>query len=89
MDAAEEVKKPIEEVLGGAGLHIYDLPSGWIPLEGVVLVKGLDEDGHSSWVFRTTGGLNDEELLGVLTVRTELCRQATVDLYLDDEDDED
>jgi len=81
----EEVKKPIEEVLGGAGLHIYDLPARWTPLESVVLVKCLDEDGHPSWAFRTTSGLNDEELLGVLVVRTEICRQETVALFLDED----
>ena len=91
----EEVRKPIGEVLGGAGFDILALPSGWMPLEGVVLVKCLDDEGDLSWVFRTTAGLTDEELLGALMARTELCRMATVRSYLwgeredDDDDDED
>lgn len=80
---------PIADVLG-ASFEVHPLPPGWTPLEGVVLVKCLDEDGRSSWAFRTTGGLNDEELLGVLTVRTELCRQEVVASYVgSDEDDDD
>lgn len=86
MDAAEEVRRPIGEVLGGAGFDIYTLPAGWMPLEGVVLVKCLDEDGQSSWAFRSTAGLNDEELLGALIVRTELCRRETLDTYVDEDD---
>lgn len=90
----EEVRKPIGEVLGGAGFDILALPSGWMPLEGVVLVKCLDDEGDLSWAFRTTAGLTDEELLGALMARTELCRMETVRTYLwggrlDDEDDED
>jgi hypothetical protein len=94
MDALEEVRKPIGEVLDGAGFDIFALPSGWMPLEGVVLVKCLDDEGDLTWAFRTTAGLTDEELLGALVTRTELCRIDTVHTYLcgrsdDDEDDED
>jgi hypothetical protein len=94
MDAIEEVRKPIGEVLGGAGFDILALPSGWVPLEGVVLVKCLDDEGDLSWAFRTTAGLTDEELLGALMTRTDLCRIDTVESYRwgrrdDDEDDED
>jgi hypothetical protein len=93
MDAMEEVRKPIGEVLGGAGFDIQALPSGWLPLEGIVLVKCLDDEGDLSWAFRTTSGLTDEELLGALMARTELCRIDTVQSYLcrhrdDDADDE-
>ena len=45
--------------------------------------------GTSSWAFRTTSGLNDEELLGVLTVRTELCRQEVVASYVGSDEDDD
>jgi hypothetical protein len=46
----------------------------------------LDEEGEQSWVFPTTEGLNDEELLGALTVRTELLRHELVDSYYDGKD---
>lgn len=80
----DEPRRPITDVLG-ASFEVHALPDGWTPLEGVLLVKCLDEDGHASWAFRTTKGLNDEELLGVLTVRTELCKREVVDSYIDDE----
>jgi hypothetical protein len=64
---------PVGEAL--PGLSVHSLPDGWTPLSAIVLVKCLDEDGHSSWAFRTTDGLNDEELLGALTIRTDLLRQ--------------
>lgn len=82
---ADERKVPIADVLGPS-FEIHPLPPGWTPLEGIVLVKCLDDEGASSWAFRTTPGVNDEELLGALTVRTELCRKETVAAYEDDED---
>ena len=77
-------RKPIEEVL--RGITIHPLPEGWSPLEGIVLVKCLDEDGHPLWAFRTTAGLNDEELLGALTVRLELLRAELLEAFSADED---
>ena len=47
------------------------------------------EGGHPSWAFRTTDGMNDEELLGALTVRIDLLRKALLQAYWSDEDDED
>ena len=79
----EDVRKPIEQVL--TGLLIYPLPEGWTPLEGIVLVKCLDEHGHPLWAFRTTGGINDEELLGALTVRTDLLRRDLLDAFSDED----
>jgi hypothetical protein len=79
----QEGRRPIERVL--AGLQLHPLPDGWTPLEGIVLVKCLDEEGHPLWAFRTTGGLNDEELLGVLTVRTDLLRRALIEAFSQDE----
>ncbi|MEU9835813.1 hypothetical protein AB0D67_30120, partial [Streptosporangium sp. NPDC048047] len=54
----------------------------------IVLVKCLDEEGHSSWAFRTTDGLSDEELLGALTVRTDLLRRKLYHDYTGDDDDD-
>ena len=44
-------------------------------MEAFVLVKCMDEDGDSSWSFRTTNPLNLEELLGALTVQVELVKR--------------
>jgi hypothetical protein len=79
----EDGRKPIEQVL--AGLQLHPLPAGWTPLEGIVLVKCLDQEGHSSWAFRTTAGLNDEELLGALTVRTDLLRKELLEVFTEEE----
>jgi hypothetical protein len=79
----ESVRKPIEQVL--AGLWIFPLPEAWTPLEGIVLVKCLDEQGHPTWAFRSTDGINEEELLGVLTVRTDLLRRDLRDAFTDEE----
>jgi hypothetical protein len=83
-DATE--RESIAEVLNG--LHIHPLPSGWTALEGIVLVKCLDEEGNSTWAFRTTAGLNDEELLGALVVRTDLLRRDLLEAYRNDSDEE-
>ena len=64
------------------------MPRGWTPLEGILLVKCLDEEGRSSWAFRATKGLNDEELLGALTVRTDLLRRDLVASFSNEDDDD-
>ncbi len=84
MDHSDQDRKPIEQVLGG--LHIHPLPAGWTALEGIVLLKCLDEDGHASWAFRTTSGLNDEELLGALTVRIDLLRKELLESFQNEDE---
>lgn len=82
-----EERLPIAQAL--SGLNIHPLPKDWTPLAAVVLVKCLDEDGSPTWGFRTTDGLNDEELLGALTIRKELLRRELLDAYgaFDSEED--
>ncbi|HZC99122.1 MAG TPA: hypothetical protein VFA46_02690 [Actinomycetes bacterium] len=80
---SKQGRKPIEQVL--AGLQLHPLPEGWTPLEGIVLVKCLDQEGHPVWAFRTTGDLNDEELLGALTVRTDLLRKELLEAFIEEE----
>jgi hypothetical protein len=86
VDAIDDERRPIEQVL--AGLQIHPLPDGWAPLEGIVLVKCLDPEGHPTWAFRTTAGLNEEELLGALTVRTDLLRKELLEVYSGEEEQE-
>jgi hypothetical protein len=78
--------KPIGQVLGD-GFRVPPLLPGWTALEGIVLVKCLDAEGRSSWAFRETEGLNDEELIGALTVQLDLMRQRVVERYYGDEED--
>jgi hypothetical protein len=79
MTDQDDQRRPIDQVLGG--LTIHPLPDRWSPLEGIVLVKCLDEEGVPTWAFRTTSGINDEELLGVLTVRIELLKSELLEGY--------
>ena len=84
--SAPEPRRPIDEVLHGFEIHPLD--EGWTPLEAFVLVKALDEDGDSTWSFRTTNPLNLEELLGALTVQVELLKRRLTTEWLDDDDEE-
>ena len=80
-----ERRYPIGELL--PGLEVHPLPSGWTPLEAIVFVKCLDEQGHSSWSYRTTHRLNDEEVLGALIVHAERLRRDLVDAWREEEDE--
>jgi hypothetical protein len=79
----DEPKFPIETVLPGQQLHPLD--EGWTPVATFALIKCRDEDGDDAWVFRTSGPFNLEELLGALTIQTELLRRKLLAQW-DDED---
>ncbi len=66
-----------------AGMTLHPLPEGWTPVEALVLMKCLNEDGHSVWVYRTTAVPNREELLGALIVHTDLLRKELADEWED------
>ena len=70
---SSEERVPVEQVM--TGMTLQQLPEGWTPVEGLVLMKCLDEEGHSVWVYRTTAVPNREELLGALIVHTDLLRR--------------
>ncbi|RAY13838.1 hypothetical protein DPM19_18500 [Actinomadura craniellae] len=69
-----------------AGIKVLPLLEGWTALAAIVLVKCIDEEGRPSWAFRTTDGLNDEELLGALTVRTDMLRRDLLASYYDQDE---
>jgi hypothetical protein len=75
---------PVGEAL--AGLVVSPLPEGWTALGAIILVKCFDDEGRSSWAFRRTDGLNDEELLGALMVRTDLLRRELYEAYTEEEE---
>ena len=70
-------------------LTFLPLPDGWTPVGAVVLVKCTDPSGEVTWSFRTTETLNDEELLGALTVRHAMQRDGLVAMYHDRDTGED
>ncbi len=77
---------PVGEVLG-SGFRLLRMPEGWTALEGIVLVKCLDDEGSPTWAFRETEGINDEEIIGALTVQLELWKARTIELYIPRGDD--
>lgn len=82
-DASES--RPIGEVLGSA-FQVPPLLKGWTALDGIVLVKCLNENGRSAWAFRETEGLNEEEVIGALTVQLDLMRERVRAQYYDDDE---
>ncbi len=77
-------RRAIEEVLKGFAIH--QLADGWTPLEALVLVKCLDDEGEATWSYRTTSGLNLEELLGAMVVHAELLKKRLVAEFEGDDD---
>lgn len=77
---------PVSEIFDDS-LRVFPLLEGHTPLDAVLLIKSLDEEGAPTWSFRVTPGLSDEELLGALVVRTELCRRELVRMFEGDDDD--
>jgi len=56
--------KPIGEVLNG--LEITELPEGSIPMEGIFIIKAMDEEGCTTYGWHMTHGINDIEAVGAM-----------------------
>lgn len=55
------------------GMNVQDgLPDKATPIDGIAIVKYLDEEGVVSWLISSTEGLSDMEALGLLTAAQEL-----------------
>ena len=78
---ANEERRPIEEVL--PGMHLHPLEGGWRPVQAFVMIKCIDEDGDTTWAYRTTHSMNLEELLGVLTVHNDMLRKELLEVWED------
>ena len=84
----DEVRLSLAEAF--PGMTIAALPEKWNPLEALVLIKCLDEEGVSTWCYRTTSPPNREELLGALRVQTALLERELLEEWEgEDEDEED
>lgn len=81
----DEYGMPVGEVLG-ENFRVPPLPAGWTALDGIVLVKTLDDEGQSAWSFRETEGINDEEIIGALTIQLDLMRQRAIEAYTSGDD---
>jgi len=78
------------EVLGD--MELYALPETCVPLDAIVLIKALDEDGDVSWFARYTENISQAEAVGALSIQHQLALQGALDTFVwvgDDEDDED
>lgn len=69
----DQPREPIGEVL--SDLAIHPLEDGDTAVEAFVMIKVRHDDGQIGWSYRTTRAPNLEELLGVLTIQTELVRR--------------
>jgi hypothetical protein len=76
---SEADRRTAGEVLGDVLLK--PLPDGWTALEGIVLVKCLDHEGHPSWAFRQTDGINAEETIGALVIQLDMLKEQVIDLF--------
>jgi hypothetical protein len=71
------------------GLEVGDLDDGVTPIEVVVSLKGLDENGRVILYERMSAGLSGWEAIGMLMTHSDGLRAALVndDLGFDVEDD--
>lgn len=80
-DVNDEQLAPIGEVLGK--LETALLPEGWEPQGGVALVRCKIGDSLV-WAFRYFGEeIDDEDLLGAMTVQRELILKRALESYED------
>lgn len=68
------------------GIELVPLPDNYTPLEAVVLIKALDDEGNICWLTRYSKELHMIEALGALTAAQILC-QHDVQLAYTPEDD--
>lgn len=71
------------------GLRVRELPEGYMPIEGVFMVKCMSPDGEISWVNRYTEGAHQIEFLGAVTSIKHLLQAEVLRMYEPDEGDDD
>lgn len=60
------------------GIPVRDLPAGWVALDVVVLVKGLNADGQVRYAEVATASLSPVECIGMATTFIDTCREYLV-----------
>lgn len=70
------------------GLEVTPLPEGCIPLEAVVLIRCLDEDGDPTIEIRSTDGLASWDRIGMLTVALDVTRESAAACWRPADDDD-
>lgn len=73
-------------------IRLASLPDEAMPLEAIVLIKALNEEGVPCWYFRYSDDLSQMEAVGVLSIAHQLMHDDALNMYVvegDDADDED
>lgn len=86
MDEPEDYVQ-VSTALGN--LHIKPLPETHIPVEAIILIKSIDEDGDTSWFTRYTWCLTEIETLGAIAAVHELLKREVLNSYIPYTEEED
>lgn len=70
-------------------LELVSIPETCTPLEAIVLVKALDEDGSVTWFTRETESLTMFEPVGALNIAHALRLDGALNGFISFEDDYD
>ena len=65
---------PASEVL--RGVELMPVAEGWTPIEAIVLVKCMTEDGTTGWMQRVSQGISTNEAVGALICSADTMRSA-------------
>lgn len=71
------------------GVRLEELPEGISPIEALVVVKALDEDGDLTFYSRCSDGLSTWEAIGMLITTTDQLRKAFSASFVPEDDDDD
>lgn len=63
------------------GMEVYPLEADFSPKYAYILIKSTDAEDIEQWSIRSTGYLNREELLGVLTVQIERLKAELISVW--------
>lgn len=73
---------PLSDV--SAGIQVYGLPTGFVPVEGFLLLLGSDSDGDETWLFRKSPGMDLDRLFAQLTIQVELIKRQLLEVWDED-----
>jgi hypothetical protein len=86
-DPSQLSYKPVAEVIGN--LEITQLPPTYMPLEAVMMIKALDEEGEITWIRRRTKDLTAVEELGAIEAARVVMRVHIQENFIPDTEDDD
>ena len=57
-----------------AGMDVGELPEGWVPIEAIIIIKAMRDDGYEQIVCLETQPLSMHEGVGMLDVALSIRR---------------